>query len=291
MRVKGIIKITLAIIVDFALVYGLFGIEAAGLVCGGIMLYAWLGEYTALMKDSAVKISSLNDYERMKLTRSFNTLVGDVQEKSAVDISGVKLHLIPSDQINAYAYGFHNIAVTRGALSVCDELTLNAVLSHEVSHILCMDAVFHRIVFANITLVIVGLIISSFAATSFMWIIFWVLCLFGICKGCVSIFLFSGISKMIKGMFELMQRFVLFAYQAIMGVVSRNSEFRADRYACSLGYGSQLNYFLSRFMEGQDSRKRTLRDILYAAHPDTYKRIERIEQENVQSYSTIEKRH
>ena len=64
----------------------------------------------------------------------------------------------------------------------------------------------------------------------------------------------------------------------VMGIVSRGNEFRADRYACSLGYGTQLKYFLSRFMDGQDGRTRTIRDILYASHPDTYKRMEKIEQ-------------
>lgn len=219
----------------------------------------------------------MDGYITPKITDDMMASLAIVLEKFAGTFCSADGMDIVHDFLNN-VYGLHNIAITRGALNVCDEIMLAAVMSHEISHILCMDAVFHRIIFANITLAITGLIVSSFTVTSLLWIIFGGLCLFGICRGCVSIFCFSGISKMIKGIFELMQRFVLFVYQTIMGIVSRKNEYRADQYACSLGYGIQLKYFLSRFMEGQDRRQRALRDILYASHPATYKRIERIEQ-------------
>ena len=91
-------------------------------------------------------------------------------------------------------------------------------------------------------------------------------------------FLFQGISKLVKGCFTLMQRVVLFVYQAVMACVSRQCEYRADRYSCELGYASQLSYFLQRFVEGQETGHRSLQEVIYASHPATHKRIQRIEQ-------------
>lgn len=276
MRIKGIIRIMIIITIEFILLYELLGMEAASITCVGIICYGWLGEYIALWKERAVKCRYLNEYDTRKISLAFGMLAEEVKERNNIDICKVKVSMIPSEQVNAYAYGMHNIAITQGALETCDEVMLAAVMSHEIAHVLSMDAFFHRIIFANVVLAVIGLAVSCFAVTGGLWLLFGIFCLVGICRGCISIFFFSGISKMIKGIFELLQKFVLFIYQAVMGIVSRGNEFRADRYACSLGYGTQLKYFLSRFVSEQGGR--TIRDILYASHPDTYKRIARIEQ-------------
>ena len=280
MRVRGIMKIILTILADFMLVYCVLGIEAALLTTSAIMLYAWIGEYIALLKDRAISLNNMNDYEKLKLMRARECLVEDVNRLSGNDISRLKMHVIPSDSINAYAYGFNNVAITRAALNVCDDTTLCSVLSHEVSHILNMDAVFHRMIFANVTLVIAGLTVGSVISVSFMWIVFLILCAFGICGGWISMFAFHGVQKVVKAIFNVFQNIVLFVYQIVMGAISRGSEFRADKYSCQLGYGPQLSYFLTRFVDGQESRQKSLSEILYASHPATYKRVLRIEQHN-----------
>ncbi len=276
MRAKGIIKIILVLLFDFVLFYSIFGSIGAIVGVGIILFGAWIGEYIALIKDNAIALKNSREYERMKLMYSIEMLTENIKEKSAININKLKVHIIPTDQMNAYAYGFQNIGITRGILNACDELTINAVLSHEISHILCLDAVFSRIIFMNITLLIVSLIVLSFMTTSFIWILFFILCLIGICGGVLSVFFFSSFSKLVKGYFNLIQRIILFFYQTIMGLVSRKCEYRADSYAVTLGYALELNYFLSRFVEEQDGRQRTLSDILYATHPATYKRIQRI---------------
>lgn len=63
-----------------------------------------------------------------------------------------------------------------------------------------------------------------------------------------------------------------------MGLVSRSCEFRADKYSCQLGYGSQLSYFLNHFVGGQGQEQRSIHQILYASHPDTEKRVMRIKE-------------
>lgn len=278
MRMGAVVKILVVLLLDFSLFYAVCGIGVAAGVTALLMLYAWLGEYLGLWKDGAIRLENLNSYEQSKLVRVHASLARDVQHISGIDISGLKLHVIPADEINAYAYGFRHVAVTRGTLRVCDDATLCSVLGHELSHILHLDAVFHRLIFANVLLVLLALMLSSFVSVSVLWLVFLVLCLFGVCRGLFSILMFQGISKLVKGMFTILQYALVSVYQVIMGLVSRHCEFRADRYSCQLGYGPQLRYFLMRFVQGQEVGKKTWSEILYASHPPTDKRILRIEQ-------------
>lgn len=278
MKLAGYIKIVTILIVDFAAACNFLGVEFAILVTAGIALYAWLGEYLSLLKAGAIKMDNLGTYEKSKLTCALDNLSKDVLRHANVDISRLKVSVIPSECINAYAYGFRNIGVTRAMLNHCDDATLCAVLGHEVSHIINLDAVISRTVFASVTVIMGALIVLSFCSVSFVWLIFAALCAAKLCGGLFSMFLFQGFSKLIRGSFLLMQHALLFIYQALMGIVSRRHEYRADRFSCELGYGPQLSYFLSRFIEGQESRQKTLTDIIYASHPATYKRILRIEQ-------------
>ena len=278
MRIYSFTKILSVLLLDFFLVTSVLGVEAGTITTLLILFYGWAGEYIALIKDGAIRLEHLNPYEKDKLIRVHQCLAGDVKRISNTDISNLKLHIVPSDEINAWAYGFHHISITRAALTSCDDTTLCAVLSHEVNHILCFDPVFHRIVFANVTLALLGLIAGSFISVSFLWILFFLLCAFGICGGLFSIFVVHGFTKIVKGFFSGLQHLIVFLYQVIMGLICRRCEFRADQYAVKLGYGPQLVYFLERFVDGQDSRQKTINELLYASHPATYKRIQKIDQ-------------
>lgn len=231
MRTQGIIKIAILLAADFAIIYGLFNIWAAGGVLGAMLLYAWLGEFIALRKDRAVGIEYVDERSRAKLNKAMDLLKEEVKARFSEDVPEMKLHVLQTDEINACSYGAGNIAVTRGTLKVADILMLKAILAHELSHSLCLDAVFHRIVFANVTAILLGI------------------------------------------------------YQTLMGLVSRASEYRADRYSCRLGYGVQLKYFLRTYVLPQDGQKRTLTEIIYASHPDTCKRLEKIERNERQEIS------
>lgn len=278
MRLRGIIKLLLILAADFGLAYHTLGEEAAIALTAGVAVYAWLGEYLALLKHGAIGPRHLREYEKNRLDGIMESLNEDVRQRFHRNISRLKVSVIPSDEINAYAYGWRNMAVTRALLNNCDDATVCAVLGHEVSHILSLDAVASRMVFASMTVVLAGLIVTSFVSVSFIWIIFAMLCALRICGGLFSMFLFRGFSSLIKGAFTLTQHGVVIVYQTVMGLVSRSCEYRADRCSCQLGYGSQLSYFLSRFVEGQQAGTRSLSDLLYASHPAPHKRIFRIEQ-------------
>lgn len=278
MKLRGYLRIVVFLLVFFALSYSILGVEAAALMTLGIALYAWLGEYLALLKDGAIRTDHLRDYEKNRLSCAMENLAEDVQRVSNTNISNLRMHVIPSDKINAYAYGFRNIGVTRAMLNNCDDATLCAVLAHEVSHTAYMDAVLYRLMFAGVTLVIAALICLSAVSTSVIWILFAVLCALKLCGGLFRMFLFQGFSKLVKGYFTLLQRVVLFVYRVVMACVSRRCEYRADRYSCELGYAPQLSFFLQRFVESQETGPKSLQEVIYSSHPPTHKRILRIEQ-------------
>ena len=278
MRTFGVVKIAVVVFLDFIVLNHILGMDAAFILIAGIALYAWLGEYSALWKDKAIHLKDLPDDERLKLIRVHQRLTEDTKRVSGVDISGIKLHVIPSDDLNAYAYGIQNAAVTRSTLHICDDATLCSVLGHEVSHLLNMDAVFHRLIFANVTLATVGIAIGSFISVSFLWLVFILMCAFGICGGVLSMLVFHGVNNIVKSAFTTLQKFVIVAYQLLMGLVSRSCEVRADKYSCQLRYGSQLSYFLNHFVGGQGQEQRSIHQILYASHPDTEKRVMRIKE-------------
>lgn len=277
--IYGIIKIAVALTVDFMLVEYFLGIELALLVTSGIMLCAYCWEYIAVLRDGAISMNKLNDQEKSKLLRVKECLKQDVLRVSGVDISRWKFYVVPSDTINAYAYGVNHISVTRGALTCCDDMTLCSVLAHEVSHSLNQDSIYKRVILANLTIAIMVVTILSVVSTSCWWLIFIILTLMGVCGGVVSILIFHGITNLFKCIFTVCKRFILFFCQIAMSIVSRNCELRSDQYSCQLGYGPELSRFLSRFVNNQEENG--WNNILYATHPETTKRISRIEQYRV----------
>lgn len=278
MKFSGLLKTAAVLGIDFLAAYYLVGWEIALILTVGVLLYALFGEYLALWKDGAIAMNHLQEQERTKLSMAHTHLGMDISRTDRVDISRIHFRVIPSDEINAFAYGLRNVAVTRGTLRCTDDATLCAVLAHELSHTFHMDAIFSRVVFATVTLIIVGLIVASFATTSVLWIIFAALCGLGICGGLLSLLFFRGMTNFVTGFFNLLQRGVVFIYQTAMGFVNRACEYRADRYSCRLGYGHQLSYFLTRFVQASEGRQKTLAEVIYATHPATHKRVLRIEQ-------------
>lgn len=281
MRVRGIVKIVLTLVISFALMSWSVGVEVATVAISLISLYAWLGEYIAILKAGVISEKELDIYEKNKLYRIKEHVIKCVKINTGEDVSYFKLHIIPSDDVNGMAFGISHISLTQGAVDSCDEMTLCAILCHEVSHILCLDSVFNRIIFGDITFVIFELMVVSYVSIVFIWIVFIILILCGICRGFISVFITSSLSKGVKSLFELIQYGALFTYQVTIAAVSRQFEYRADGYAVDLGFGTQLTYFLNRFASSQDGRRKSLSEILYASHPATHLRIQKINQRQI----------
>lgn len=274
-RLFGILKVALVLVIDFVAIYSLFDDPyiASGAV-GVIALYVLFGGYLALLKEGAVSSKKLPAYQRNRLETAKMQLVADVKSVSGANISGLKLYLVPGDDdMNATAYGFNCVSVTRGTFDNADPITLNAVLAHEVSHILNFDAEFNRAVFCSVTLLVGALSVMSFAMMAIIFLIFLVLSCF---RSWLGVMAFRGTTKAVGGIFSLLQHGVVMIYRSLLSLASRRAEYRSDKYSCMLGYGVQLSHFLA-IAEPANQRQLTLTEAMYRSHPPTPKRIARLE--------------
>lgn len=283
-RLFGILKVTLALALDFIGIYSLFqDAYIAGIAVGVIALYILFGGYIALLKEGAVSSKKLPTYQRSKLEAAKAQLAADVKSSCGANISGLKLYLVPGDdEMNATAYGFNCVSVTRATFDNVDPMTLNAVLAHEVSHILNFDAEFNRAVFSSVTLLVGAISVMSFATMAFIFVIFLLLSCF---RSWLGVMAFHGTTKAVGGIFSLLQRGVVMIYRSLLSLVSRHAEYRGDMFSCRLGYGLQLSHFLA-IAEPASQRHPTLTEAMYRSHPPTPKRIARLERQLLEQSST-----
>lgn len=274
-RFCGILKVALVLAFDFAAIYSLFKDSyIASIAVGVISVYVLFGGYLALLKEGAIISKKLPAFQGNKLEAAKTQLIADVKSVSGTDISGMKLYLIPgNDEMNAAAYSFNCISVTRGTFDNTDPITLNAVLAHEISHTINFDAEFNRAVFCSVTLIVGSLSVMSFAVMAMVFLIFLILSCF---RSWLGVMAFQGTIKAVGGIFSLLQRGVVVIYRSLLSLASRHAEYRSDKYSCILGYGVQLSYFLT-IAEQANQRELTLTEAIYRSHPPTSKRIARLE--------------
>ena len=275
-RLIGFLRVIVVIALDYlAVVAVLHNPAIAGGIAAVIGIYSWFGGHIALLKEGAVPVGKLPTFDRDRLERAKRQLIDDVKSKDGLDITALKLYLVPGDaDFHATAYGNNSVSVSRGTLDNADPVSLNGVLAHEVSHILHLDPEFSRTVFASVTLVVASLSVFSFATMLVVFLVFVVLDCF---KSWLGLLAFRGTTKLTAGVIGLLQKAVVMIYQTVLSLVNRSAEYRCDEYAASLGYGIQLAHFLA-FAAPETSRRFTLTEALYRSHPPTEKRICRLEE-------------
>ena len=274
-RLPGILKVATVLTIDFLSVYALFHDAAtASVVTGVIALYVWLGGYLTLFKEGAVRADRLPNYERSRLENAKCQLVEDVRHTSSADISNLKIYLIAGDNdMQAAAYGANCVSVSKGLFDNTDPITLNAVLGHEISHILNLDAEFNLAVFATILFVCGAISVVSFAFMAVIFLLFLVCSFF---RSWLSVMAFKGTTKVVGSIFSMIQKSIVLIYRVVVSCLSRSAEFRSDCYSAQLGYGVQLAHFLS-YAAPESSHQLTITEALYRTHPSALKRVARLE--------------
>lgn len=276
-RLLGIIKVLAILGWDYYLLFIIFGDGViAAVVTSAIALYVWLGGYLSLFKEGAVRSDRLTAYDRDRLNESRGQLIADVKHTSSVNLSGLKIYLIPGDDdMQATAYGANCVSISRGLFENACSVTLNAVLAHEASHIISFDPEFNRAFFCSVTLLIAALSLMSAASVVIVFLIF---ILLGSFSSWMGFFLFRGSTKVVRGAFGVVQKLIVVSYRSVIGLISRRAEYRSDRYACTLGYGLQLAHFLEA--AGREApRQLTLTEVLYRSHPPTQLRVARLQEQ------------
>ena len=191
----------------------------------------------------------------------------------------ITLYIRDDDDINAFAMGRRTVCVTHGLLSLTDE-QIKAVIGHEFGHLATHDT--------DLPLLIT---VGNFIITAIVTVIRVILAFYNIVISLVAAF--AGDEGAIVGLMNALASFIttvcinglmwLWTQLGILLVMksSRDAEYEADAFSCDLGYSEGLLSFFRILlgMERQVSKKErsNIFAALSASHPDTDKRIAKIE--------------
>jgi len=209
-----------------------------------------------------------SDVERAKL----QPLWEDLSARLDLSPDHYLLRILPSDDVNAFACGGHLVVVTSFAVSELGDDELTGVLAHELSHHLGLHTValtfVHWLSIPVVALARIGFFMQNVAQAATDSFASHSAALTAI--GRVVAAVLTGISWIFLA--------ALYASDAATNLVSRSSEYNADRRAIEMGYGPQLATALRRVIDEHGSaRSRGWRGRLSMSHPPALTRVSRIE--------------
>lgn len=256
------------------LLYGilLYGITAA-------IALSPVGEWLFRLSNGCKKI------EDSEILNRLQPLFMEVKERAKAKHSdfviddGITLYICDNYDINAFAMGRRTVCVTYGLLSLTDE-QIKAVLGHEFGHLATHDT--------DLTLLIT---VGNFIITAIVTFVRVVLAIYNFIISLVAAF--AGDDGALVGILHAIASFIttlcinglMWAWTQL-GILlvmksSREAEFEADAFSCDLGYSEALLSFFHTLHGVEGRTKKEDRGNIFAAlsasHPDTGKRIARIE--------------
>lgn len=208
------------------------------------------------------RIATITEKER--LYPIFDNVYKRVKNKKIAISPNIKLYIVDTAHINAFALSLTTIAVTRGLIETMSDDEIEAIIAHEFGHLYHGDAIAELLIWT--------------LTTVYLWF----------CIG-VKYFVYwlsnqTSSEKSATGIWRLPSIAINFAVSAmailggiITGSVSRKKEYRADMFAVKLGYAEPLLSALYKFYDIEISDKKSILGRLQASHPRTAYRIEQVE--------------
>ncbi len=281
---KGNIGILIYLILNTVLIVAIFSggfqtVEGVLLGLGAYLLSLFIalspvGEWLLRVQNGCKKMTSMEDIERFEPL--FREVYSQAKMANPELPNDIKMFISDSAEPNAFATGRRTVCVTKGLMSYTDE-QIKGVLAHEFGHLAHKDTDAILIVsVGNMIISAIFLLIRIISNISFGIAKIFTLFM-GDNAGSIFGFLFMCLGK-------LAADFILAALMWIwtkLGVLlcmysSRQNEYAADEYAFNCGYGYDLQQVLESFGNGSGSTG--LFSALVSSHPDTYKRIARLQQ-------------
>ena len=281
---KGNIGILIYLILNTVLIVAIFSggfqtVEGVLLGLGAYLLSLFIalspvGEWLLRVQNGCKKMTSMEDIERFEPL--FREVYSQAKMANPELPNDIKMFISDSAEPNAFATGRRTVCVTKGLMSYTDE-QIKGVLAHEFGHLAHKDTDAILIVsVGNMIISAIFLLIRIISNISFGIAKIFTLFM-GDNAGSIFGFLFMCFGK-------LAADFILAALMWIwtkLGVLlcmysSRQNEYAADEYAFNCGYGYDLQQVLESFGNGSGSTG--LFSALVSSHPDTYKRIARLQQ-------------
>jgi Zn-dependent protease with chaperone function len=193
----------------------------------------------------------------------------------------VRIWIDESREMNAYATGYHTIAISRPLLERLSPGELRGVLAHELGHLLSGDTAVAA-AFATAGLlpqavyfvyrVGAGVVRRAFFTVNILGgaivllVLGYLLYRFHLLKAVVPVILFVLF-------FAVLNR--IFRFLALM--LSRLAEYRQDAFADSLGYGEGLRRALQKLAAAGEPAVNRYYIVFHSSHPVIYNRIRRLE--------------
>lgn len=194
----------------------------------------------------------------------------EICERAHLKPSDYRLYVAQNQAPNAFALGNQHIAVTAGALQYLDDRELTGIMAHEMGHL--------QKGHTRAGLFIVGM-------NWFGRIIAWVYLMMNVLCRLVLWISFLGwlvaiVMTLINLQYTLCQILLQMPANLLMYGGQRKEEYEADRYACTIGLGKELERGLMDLEAYYGERKLGFLERLYTDHPETKKRLLRIRKYN-----------
>ena len=287
---KGNIGILIYLILNTALIVAIFSggfqsLEGALLGFGAylvslVIALSPVGEWLLRIQNGCRKMTDRADIERFEPL--FREVYAQAKKANPELPNNIKMFISDSEDPNAFATGRRTVCVTKGLMKYTDD-QIKGVLAHEFGHLAHKDTDAILIVsVGNMIVSAVFILVRVMANISFG--IAKIITLFmGDSWGSVFGFLFVGLGKLAA---DLVLAAAMWIWTKI-GVLlcmysSRQNEYAADEYAFNCGYGCELCQVLESF--GNGSGAAGLFSALVSSHPNTSKRIARLQKLDGGSY-------
>ncbi|MBE6679941.1 MAG: hypothetical protein E7598_05385 [Ruminococcaceae bacterium] len=281
---KGNIGILIYLILNIALITAIFsgGFQSWGGFFLGLGVYfvsllialSPIGEWILRTQNGCTKMTRIEDIQRFEPL--FKEVYAKAKQLNPELPNDIKMFISDSQDPNAFATGRKTVCVTRGLARYSDE-QIKGVLAHEFGHLAHKDTdTILMVSVGNMIVSAIFILIRIFSNISF-GIGRFITLLMDNSAGSAFAFIFMTLGKIVAD-------FVLAAMMWIwtkIGVLlcmysSRQNEFEADAYAFNCGYGYELQEVLASFGNGGGAKG--LFAALVSSHPDTNKRISRLQQ-------------
>lgn len=221
-----------------------------------VVVLSPVGEFFLRISNGVKKIKRPDYLER--LMPIFEDCYTKVKEKSPLINQNIKLYIIKSPYVNAFALGRRTISITSAARDLDDEV-IAGILAHEFGHIANRDTDF---------------LLLSMMGNLFLFPLFFILNLFAGFAAGLAGYPNNFFGKLIFWIFTLPQRIWTGLGAFLILASGRAAEFHADHYSASLGYKEGLLSFLKDISKNESDPG--IFGILKSSHPASDDRIAKI---------------
>jgi heat shock protein HtpX len=230
-----------------------------------------VGEWFMRVRDKARKIEIAS--EANYIMPLFNEVYEEALKKYPNLSKRIQLYIKDDTSVNGYAYGSNTIVITCGSPEMMDEEQLKGLFAHEFGHIAGGD-----------TKMLLALVIGNGFFSVFYIIaslLVWGLNYF--IKDNEK-FLYVRIPlQIIRFVFVKFILLIQLLSAALIALGQRGNEYRADEFACEIGYREHILSVLYLLHEMNMTHSQSLAEKLVSTHPLTPKRIARLEQEQAEA--------